>query len=164
MIEGKLTAKQQSFADAYIELGNATQAYLRAYPNVKKETTASANGSRMLGNAKVKAYIDERMEQLASERVATQQEVMETLTAILRGEATAATLRGIGEGAQTIEEEMPPTMGERIRAAELIGKRFRMWTDKVDVEHSGEIETKMDLSKLTNEELRAIANSIKTAD
>lgn len=162
--ERKLTIKQQNFVDFYIELGNATQAYLKAYPNVKKESTAKANGSRLLTNANVSSYIDERMEELKSVRVADQQEVLETLTAILRGETTAATLRGIGEGAQVIDEEMPPTMGERIRAAELIGKRFRMWTDKVDIEHSGEIETKMDLSKLTDEELRAIANSIKTSD
>lgn len=164
LIKSKLTIKQQAFADAYIELGNATQAYLKAYPNVKKEDTARAAGSRMLTNVSVKVYIDERMEQLKSERVADQQEILETLTAVLRGEARAATLRGVGEGAQVIEEEMPPTMGERIRAAELIGKRHRIWTDKVDIEHSGEIETKMDLSKLTDEELRAIANSIKTAD
>lgn len=162
--ERKLTIKQQNFADFYIELGNATQAYLKAYPNVKKESTAKANASRLLTNANVSSYIEERMEELKSVRVADQQEVLETLTAILRGETTAATLRGIGEGAQVIDEDMPPTMGERIRAAELIGKRFRMWTDKVDVEHSGEIETKIDLSKLTEEELRAIANSIKTAD
>ncbi len=70
LIEKKLTVKQQAFADAYVELGNATQAYLKVYPNVKKEETASVAGSRMLGNVKVKAYIDERMEQLQSERVA----------------------------------------------------------------------------------------------
>lgn len=132
LIERKLTDKQLAFADYYIELGNATQAYLRAYPNVKKETTASTNGSRMLGNAKVKAYIDERLEELKSKRVADQQEILELLTAIARGETTSATLRGIGEGAQTIDEDMPPTTTERIKAAELLGKRYRMWVDKVE--------------------------------
>ncbi|WP_223554287.1 terminase small subunit [Lysinibacillus sphaericus] len=67
--ERKLTDKQLAFADYYIELGNATQAYLKAYPNVTKETTASTNGSRMLGNAKVKAYIDERMEELQLKKI-----------------------------------------------------------------------------------------------
>lgn len=133
LIEKKLTVKQQAFADAYIELGNATQAYLKAYPNVKKEETASAAGSRMLGNVKVKAYIDERMEQLKSERIADQQEILETLTAVLRGETTSAVLRGIGEGAQTIDEEMPPTTAERIKAAELLGKRYGMWVDKQEI-------------------------------
>ncbi|WP_256093121.1 terminase small subunit [Lysinibacillus sp. FSL M8-0337] len=133
MIERKLTVKQQAFADYYIELGNATDAYLKAYPNVKKEATARANGSRLLTNANVKAYIDERMEELKSERVADQQEVLETLTAILRGDATAATLRSIDVGVQKIEENMPPTMTERIRAAELIGKRHGLWIDKQEI-------------------------------
>lgn len=133
LIERKLTVKQQAFADYYIELGNATEAYLKAYPNVKKEATARANGSRLLTNANVKAYIEERMEELKSERVADQQEVLETLTAILRGDATAATLRSIDVGVQKIEENMPPTMTERIRAAELIGKRHGLWIDRQEV-------------------------------
>lgn len=161
LIERKMTIKQQTFADAYIELGNATQAYLRAYPNVKKETTAKANASRLLTNANVGAYIDERMEKLKTERVADQQEILETLTAVIRGEARAATLVGVGGGEEYIETKMPPTMGERIKAAELLGKRYRMWTEKVDIEHSGEVDTKLDLSRLTDEELRALANSIK---
>ncbi len=134
LIEPKLTVKQQAFADFYIELGNATEAYLKAYPNVKKEATARAAGSRMLTNVNVKSYIDERMEELKSEKVADQQEILELLTAIARGETTSATLRGIGEGAQTIDEDMPPTTAERIKAAELLGKRYRMWIDKVETD------------------------------
>lgn len=42
LIERKLTIKQQAFADAYIELGNATQDYLKAYPNVKKESNGKS--------------------------------------------------------------------------------------------------------------------------
>lgn len=132
LIEPKLTVKQQAFADFYIELGNATEAYLKAYPNVKKEATARAAGSRMLTNVSVKAYIDDRMEELKSKKVADQQEILELLTSIARGETTSATLRGIGEGAQTIDEDMPPTTAERIKAAELLGKRYRMWVDKVE--------------------------------
>jgi len=134
LIEPKLTVKQQAFTDYYIELGNATDAYLKAYPNVKKEATARAAGSRMLTNVNVKSYIDNRMEELKSERVADQQEILELLTAIARGETTSATLRGIGEGAQTIDEDMPPTTAERIKAAELLGKRYRMWIDKVETD------------------------------
>lgn len=132
LIERKLTDKQLAFADYYIELGNATQAYLRAYPNVKKEDTARSAGSRMLTNVSVKSYIDERMAELASERIADQEEILELLTSVLRGEEQSAILRGIGEGAQTIDDTMPPTTAERIKAAELLGKRYRMWIDKVE--------------------------------
>lgn len=134
LIEQKMTMKQQAFADNYIELGNATQAYLKAYPSVKKETTASTNGSRMLGNAKVSAYIEKRMELLKSERVADQQEILELLTSIARGQTQAATLIGLGGGEEEITNDMPPTMAERIKAAELLGKRHAMWTDKQIVE------------------------------
>lgn len=146
LIEPKLTVKQQAFADYYIELGNATDAYLKAYPNVKKEATARAAGSRMLTNVSVKSYIDSRMEELKSERVADQQEILELLTAIARGETTSATLRGIGEGAQTIDDTMPPTTAERIKAAELLGKRYRMWVDKVETEVIGAVQFIDDIS------------------
>ncbi|WP_144789973.1 terminase small subunit [Lysinibacillus fusiformis] len=146
LIEHKLTVKQQAFADFYIELGNATNAYLKAYPNVKKEATARAAGSRMLTNVSVRTYIDSRMEELKSERVADQQEILELLTAIAKGETTSATLRGIGEGAQTIDEDMPPTTTERIKAAELLGKRYSMWTDKQQVDINGSVATKADFS------------------
>lgn len=142
MIERKLTPKQQAFADYYIELGNATQAAIKAGYS---ERSARQIGEQNLSKLDVKNYIDERLEQLASERVASQQEVMETLTAILRGEATAATLKGVGMGEQEIEENMPPTMAERIKAAELIGKRHRMWTDKLELEGAGQVVIVNDL-------------------
>lgn len=131
LIERKLTVKQQRFADYYIELGNATEAAIKAGYSKK---TAYSIGDENLRKPEIKKYIDERMEQLKSQRVADQQEILELLTSIARGEATAATLRGVGMGEQEIEEDMPPTMAERIKAAELLGKRFRMWTDKMEVE------------------------------
>lgn len=154
----KLTPKQQAFADYYIELGNATEAAIKAGYSKK---TAAVIGAENLIKPNIKSYIDERMEELQSKRIADQREILETLTAVLRGEARAATLIGLGGGEEEINTDMPPTMSERIRAAELLGKRYRMWTDKVDVEHSGELDAKLDLSKLTDEELRKIANSIK---
>lgn len=133
LIEKKLTMKQQAFADNYIELGNATEAYLKAYPSVKKETTARANGSRLLTNANVSAYIANRMEELKSERVADQQEVLEYLTSIMRGEQQEEVLRGIGEGAQTISD-IDVSAKDRIKAAEMLGKRYAMWTDKQQID------------------------------
>lgn len=140
MIERKLTIKQLAFADNYIELGNATEAYLKAYTNVKKETTARANGSRLLTNANVSQYIAKRMEELKSERVADQQEVMEFLTAVKRGEVVAAALIGVGGGEERITRQMPPTMTERVKAAEMLGKRYAMWTDKQQTEVTGAVQ------------------------
>lgn len=134
LIEPKLTIKQQAFADNYIKCGNATEAYLKVYTNVKKEATARAAGSRLLANVNVSEYIAERMEELKSERVADQQEILETLTAVLRGEVNGATLIGMGMGEQDISEDMKPSVAEKIKAAELLGKRYAMWTDKQQID------------------------------
>ena len=75
-MENGMTEKQQKFADEYIISLNATQAYRKAYPNIKKDDVARANGSRLLAKANIKAYIDEQLEKLKSERVADQQEVL----------------------------------------------------------------------------------------
>lgn len=56
-----LTPNQKIFADEYLIDLNATRAYKHAYKNVKKDETAAVNGSRLLRNAKVKEYIEEKM-------------------------------------------------------------------------------------------------------
>ncbi len=98
-------------------------------------------------NVGVKAYIENRMEELKSERVADQQEILELLTAVARGQTRAATLIGLGGGEENITEEMPPTMAERIKAAELLGKRYAMWTDKQQIEGAIPIVIEDDVSE-----------------
>ena len=102
-----MTEKQKIFADEYIISFNATQAYKKAYPNVKKDEVARANGSRLLTNANVKNYIDEQLENLKSERVADQQEVLEFLTSVMRGEVTEPLLILDGEGTQRMVMAKP---------------------------------------------------------
>lgn len=131
-----MTEKQKIFADEYIICLNATRAYKKAYPNVKKDEVARANGSRLLTNANVKAYIDEQLENLQSERVADQQEVMEYLTAVMRGKKTEPLLVLDGEGKQKVVDAIPPVQA-RTKAAELLGKRYRLFTDKQEVEVQG---------------------------
>lgn len=128
-----MTEKQKIFADEYIICLNATRAYKKAYPNVKKDEVARANGSRLLTNANVKSYIDEQLGKLQSERVADQQEVMEYLTAVMRGEKTEPLLVLDGEGKQKVVNAIPPVQA-RTKAAELLGKRYRLFTDKVELD------------------------------
>ena len=133
-----MTEKQKIFADEYIICLNATKAYKKAYPNVKKDEVASAAASRMLRNVNVKAYIDEQLGQLQSERVADQQEVMEYLTAVMRGKKTEPLLVLDGEGKQKVVDAIPPIQA-RTKAAELLGKRYRLFTDKQEVEVQGTV-------------------------
>lgn len=125
----KLTLKQQRFADEYIICGNATEAAAKAG---YARRSAQQVGSENLLKPVIKSYIDQRLEELKSEKVADQQEVLEFLTSVMRGEKTEQTLCSIGElGQQVIDIDIGAK--DRIKAAELIGKRHRLWTDKQEI-------------------------------
>ncbi|MFO8083010.1 MAG: terminase small subunit [Desulfobacterales bacterium] len=49
----KLTHNQKLFISEYLKDRNATRAYFAAYPNVKSESAARVNASRLLTNANV---------------------------------------------------------------------------------------------------------------
>ncbi len=124
-----MTNKQKNFCGEYLVDCNATQAAIRAGYN---EKTAYSQGQRMLKNVEVKTYIDEQLERLHNEITADAQEVLEYLTAVMRGEHTEQTLQLVGEGVQTITN-IDVSARERLKAAELIGKRYGIFRDNVDV-------------------------------
>ena len=126
---GKLTIKQQKFADEYIISGNATDAAIKAGYSKK---TATVIGAENLIKPNIKQYIDERMAQLQSSKIASQEEILEYLTRVVRGEETEQVLKGEGKGEQSIDV-MEVTAKDRIKAAELLGKRYSTWTEKVDI-------------------------------
>ncbi|WP_042348275.1 terminase small subunit [Bacillus massiliigorillae] len=126
----KLTEKQKRFADYYIELGNATEAYLKAG---YKEKGARANAARLIAKDSIRAYIDERLKDIESERIAKGEEVLKFLTSVMRGELTEQIPVGLGEGAQRLEDK-DTYLKDRVKAAELLGKRYSMWTEKQQVE------------------------------
>lgn len=135
----KLTEKQKRFADEYIISGNATQAAIKAGYSKK---TAAVIGTENLIKPNIKSYIEERLEELKSERTADAQEVLEYLTSVMRGNETEEVLIGIGEGVQsTVQKEVGAK--DRLKAAELLGKRFALFTDKTEVAVS-EIPTFVD--------------------
>lgn len=77
-----LTPNQKIFADEYLIDLNATRAYKEAYKNVKKDETAAVNGSRLLRNAKVKKYIEEKMKAREKRTEITQDQVLAELAKI----------------------------------------------------------------------------------
>lgn len=132
-----MTDKQIKFADEYIIDCNATRAYKVAYPAVKKDATAAAAGARMLRNVKVKTYIEERLAEISSKKTAEATEVMEYLTSVMRGESTASVVvvEGYGDGCSEAKIiEKPPDEKERLKAAELIGKRYGLFSEKVNID------------------------------
>lgn len=67
-----LTVKQKKFADEYIISGNATEAYKKAGYKASSDRIAGVEGHKLLRNPKIETYIGNRMEQLASEKIANQ--------------------------------------------------------------------------------------------
>lgn len=114
----KLTPKQQAFADYYIQTGNATESYKRAYPNCNKDESAMVNGSKLLRNAKVVDYIDEKQTALSSSRVADMMEVREFWSETMRNSDNH--------------------MRDRLKASEMIARTSGAFLDKVEVKATGE--------------------------
>ena len=131
-----MTQKQMLFALEYVKDLNATRAYKEVYKGCKKDETASVNGSRLLGNANVKKFIDEQLEKIKSNKIADIQEVMEYLTSVLRGdsESEIVVTEFIGDGCSEARRVLKnPDEKEKIKAAELIGKRYGMFTENVNL-------------------------------
>lgn len=124
-----MTAKQKKFCDEYLIDCNATQAAIRAGYSQK---TAKQIGQENLTKLDLKTYIDERLEKIHNEKTADAREVLEYLTAVMRGEQTEQTLKLIGEGAQQITD-IDVSAKERLKAAELIGKRYGMFKDGLNL-------------------------------
>jgi len=131
-----MTKNQRKFADEYLIDCNATRAYKAAYPRVKSDDIAAVNGSKLLRNTKVKNYIDEQLEKISSSKVADVKEVMEYLTSVLRGESTSeiVVIEGAGDGYSDARRmDKAPDEKERLKAAELLGKRYGMFKDNLNV-------------------------------
>lgn len=130
-----MNERQKRFADEYIISGNAYQSAIKAGYSPKY---AKTDAHKLLENTRIKSYIDERLAQLESEKIADQQEVLKYLSAVMRGEMTEQTLKSVGESGQVITE-IDVGAKDRIKAAELLGKRYRLWTDKSEVEVTGAV-------------------------
>ncbi len=124
-----MTAKQQRFADEYLIDCNATQAAIRAG---YARNSANEQGARLLAKASVREYIDARLAEIHSEKIADSTEVLEYLTAVMRGEHTEETLCLDGDGTQR-KISIDVSAKDRIKAAELIGKRYGLFKENVDV-------------------------------
>lgn len=142
-----LTDKQKKFIEEYLIDMNGTRAYRAAYPSVKKNETAAALASRLLTNDKVKKAIEPILENMSSDRMATATEVMEYLTSVMRGDSTAeiVVVEGLGDGCSEARRfKKAPDEKERLRAAELLGKRFGLFKDKVEVSGLEAEQSKLD--------------------
>ena len=119
----KLTQKQRLFADEYIKSGNATQAYIKAGYQVKSDGVAAAASIRMLRNVKVKSYIDAKMGEIESHKIADAKEVLQFYTRVLRKEETEPEKLMKHDGSEEIVNR-EPSLKDRLSAAKEIMKRY----------------------------------------
>lgn len=142
-----MTEKQKLFADEYLIDLNATRAYRAVYKNIKNDGVARRNGSRLLTNADVRKYIDDRLEEIHNEKTADAKEVLEYLTSVLRGESQSEEIvvEGTGDGcsaARTMQKT--PSEKDRLKAAELLGKRYGLYTDRIDMDADMDLNIRID--------------------
>lgn len=140
MNDTKLTDKQLLFATEYIKTANATQAALKAGYS---ENSARQQGSRLLSNANVSQYIQSHMEKKNKSTIATADEVLEYLTKVMNGEEKDAFGLDI-------------SIADRTKAAELLGKRHMLFTEKVklDAEIEIDISDRMKQARVKSDEVQ----------
>jgi len=141
----KLTVQQERFCLEYLTDFNATQAAVRAGYS---EKTAYSQGQRLLKNVEAQKRLKELMSEKDAELIATSDEVLETLTRILRREEREHVVVTLKKRVSKYDKngkkhitdtetaeafEIPAKLSDVTRAAELLGKARGLYTEKVDV-------------------------------
>ena len=140
-----MTAKEKRFGDEFLLDMNYTQAAIRAgysentaknacyWINQEADAKQVKAGRKSQYKPELAAYINEQLEQMHSKLTADAQEVVEYLSRVLRGQSRSHVLHFVGDGVQEIIEK-PPDEKERLKAAELLGKRYGLFKEAVDLE------------------------------
>ena len=150
----KLTAKQQRFCDEYLIDLNATQAAIRAgyskktaykasdWLNEKSQEKPSSKFNRAM-----REDIDNRLAEKEKALIADQDEVLKYLTSVLRGQSksTEIVIEGLGDGSTKARKmEKEPSEKDKLKAAELLGKRYGLYTEKVEETVDMELNVNID--------------------
>ena len=135
----EMTPKQKMFCDEYLIDLNATQAAIRAGYSKK---TAQQIGTENLAKPLIKEYIAARMAEKQAKLIADQDEVLQYLTDVLRGktQSEVVVVENIGDfrsEARTMQKA--PDEKERLKAAELLGKRYSLFKENMDVKHTATV-------------------------
>lgn len=125
----KLTAKQRLFADEYIKSGNATQSAIKAGYS---DNYAKHRVDKLLLNVGVKSYIDAKMSEIESHKIADAKEVLQFYTRVLREEETEEVALPAGDNVVTVEKK--PSFKDRLSAAKELMKRYPLSDPMVQAE------------------------------
>lgn len=146
-----MTEKQKLFCDEYLTDLNATQAAIRAGYS---EKYAHTNANKLLQNTTIKEYIKKRLAEKEDALIAKQDEVLKTLTRIMRREEQEAVVvtckkhntyyddkgkKVVADVEEPIIVNTPTKVSDVNRAAEMLGKYYTLFTDKTQVEGDGAV-------------------------
>lgn len=138
----KLTIKQEKFAQAYVEHGEAAKAYEQAGYSFKKKSTAYSEGYKLLKIPLVSARITDLMAQMQDKTIANAEEVLQYLTKVMRGEMQEEVVTIYDGVTNRAKKEVDAK--DRNKAAELLGKRYRLFVEKIEQTVDTEITVTMD--------------------
>lgn len=113
----KLKPKELTFAEEWLKTTNATQSAIKAGYSAR---TAYSAGNRLLKKVDVRQYIDERLAEMKESSIADTNEVMQFLSSTMRGDIPD-------------QFGLDPALNDRLKAAELLGKRYKLFTDKQEI-------------------------------
>lgn len=128
-----MNERQKRFADEYIRTANAFQSAVRAGYS---EKYASTGAHKLLENKSVKAYVEARFEELRKQSIAEQDEVLQFLTVVMRGEEVDEENIVVPKGdflSDVEKHTKRADTAQRIKSAELLGKRYAIFTDKQEI-------------------------------
>ena len=151
-----LTEKQKRFCDEYLVDLNGTQAAIRAGYS---EKTAKQIAQQNLTKLDIQEYIKKRMAEKEDALIAKQDEVLQTLTRVLRRQEMDTVVvtckersSGYDENGKKVivEKEVPrvvqiPTrVNDLNKAAELLGRRYGLYTEKIETDVDMELNINID--------------------
>ena len=126
-----MTEKQKLFCEEYLIDLNATQAALRAGYS---EKTAYSIGNENLKKPEIQEYIQKRLKEKEDALIAKQDEVLKTLTAVMRREKP-----------ETVVVTCKARKSHYVnKAAEMLGKYYALFTEKLNVDGDMDYSIKID--------------------
>lgn len=135
-----MNAKQKLFVTEYMKDLNATQAAIRAGYSKR---TAGSQGQRLLKKVEIQEAVKELREKIQDKNIATVKDIEEFLSLAMNGEIDEEALLTIGTGeglSEVVSKRKEISAKDRLKAAELLGKRYALFTDKQEVSGVGTVK------------------------
>lgn len=139
-----MTEKQKRFCLEYLKDPNATQAAIKAGYSKK---TAGVIGDENLKKPNIKNFIQKELDKMEEAAISDASEVMKYLTSVMRGQTEGEEIvtEFIGDGmSEARRMKKKPSEKDKLKAAELLGKRFGLFKDSVTLDSDSELTIHID--------------------